>query len=130
MRNDPSKTLEQLESDYWGPPPTGPDVSGLVINCHLLRQKRIKDLTIEDLRLLIGQNRGLEYITPFAINYLQQNIMSEGDLYEGDLLHNVLGIKADYWKSHKKERHLCKCLSKEKIRYIILIWTTNQNINY
>jgi hypothetical protein len=46
---------------------------------------------------MIGQNESLIYLIPLALEELGKNILAEGDLYEGDLLTNVLKIDADYW---------------------------------
>lgn len=91
---DQNLSLEQLENDYWDQPEFD---SNLVKKCHELRKKPIKNMTVEDLRILIGQNIGLEFLIPKAIGFLEHNILSEGDFYEGDLLQNVLSSAEKYW---------------------------------
>jgi hypothetical protein len=103
MKVNLNRTIEELESSDWGAPTTGTDVTGLVITCHLLRKKPLKDFSIEDLRMMIGQDIGTIYLLPIAIAVLKKDIMCEGDYYEGDLLHNVLSCKTEYWRAHKKE---------------------------
>ena len=98
MRN---KSIEQLENDYWTDEIEFP--SGLVINCHKYRKIPIKDLTIEQLRLLISQNIGLEFLIEPALEKLDQNILAEGDLYEGDLLQAISTIPAEVWNENQKE---------------------------
>ena len=93
------KTLEDLEKDYWGEPTID---SHLVKSCHRLRKKPIKDFEIEDLRLMIGQNIGLKFLIPVALDKLSQNILAEGDFYEGDLLKSVLTCKKEFWISEKE----------------------------
>lgn len=90
-----SKSLESLEKDIWGEPEYG---SYLVTTCHKLRKKQLKDFDIEDLRIMIGQNIGLKYLIPLAIDKLKENILAEGDFYEGDLLKAVLTSEAYYWR--------------------------------
>lgn len=92
---DSSKTLEQLENDFWGEPSYN---SYLVKTCHELRKKPVRDFDVEDLRIMIGQNIGLKYLLPLASETLQKNILAEGNMYEGDLLTNVLKSKKEYWK--------------------------------
>ena len=58
------KTLENLENSNWGEPKFD---SHLVITCHKLRKKQLKDFEIEDLRIMIGQNIGLKFLIPIAI---------------------------------------------------------------
>ncbi|RYM32155.1 hypothetical protein ERX46_15855 [Brumimicrobium glaciale] len=96
-KNWMTKSLEALEKDYWGAPDSD---SHLVKTCHQLRKKQLKDFETEDLRIMIGQNIGLPYLIPLAIEALQENILIEGDFYEGDLLKSVLTSDVDYWKDH------------------------------
>ena len=96
-----SKSIEQLENDYWKDEIEFP--SNLVINCHKYRKIPIKDLTIEQLRLLISQKVGIDYLTKIAIEKLEQNILAEGDLYEGDLLEAVLGLPTEFWTDKQTE---------------------------
>ena len=94
MKVDLNKNLEQLDGHVWGEPSYD---SHLVITCHNLRKKPLKNFTIGDLRIMIGQNINLEVLIPIAIEELKQDILVEGDLYEGDLLNNVLTSETEYW---------------------------------
>ncbi len=101
MENDfLDKTLEELDGENWGEPFHS---SSLIINTFKLRKKRLCDFTIEDLRLMIGQQFSLEYLIPLALEKLSLNLASEGDLYEGDLLHSVLRVDIVYWKTNKNQ---------------------------
>ncbi|GAB3333211.1 hypothetical protein GCM10027429_13520 [Marivirga atlantica] len=48
---------------------------------------------------MIGQNIGLKYLIPMALETLKENVLAEGDLYEGDLLKSVLTSDKDFWKN-------------------------------
>jgi hypothetical protein len=96
---DRNKTIEQIEGKKLGIPQ---NESRLVTTFHELRTKKIQDLTIEDLRLLIGQNLCLDVLIPKAILKLKTDILCEGDLYEGDLLKSVLESEKDYWIKNKE----------------------------
>ena len=61
-------------------------------------------MEVEDIRLLIGQQIGLPYLIPMAIELLAQDILTEGDLFEGDLLTNVVSASHDYWNQNKDQR--------------------------
>ena len=90
--------LEQLENEVWGEPEFS---SHVVTRCHELRKIALKDFQIEDMRLMIGQGFGLEYLMPLAIEELKNNISSKGDFYEGDLLISVIGERSKkYWNSN------------------------------
>lgn len=96
---DYSKSLEELENDYWGKPEFE---SYVVKTCHSMRKKPLKEITVEELRLVIGQGFSLQYLIPMAIELLKSNILAEGDLYEGDLLTSVISTPTfDYWKNNK-----------------------------
>lgn len=97
MHVNPDHTLEQVENDQWGEPTYG---SYLVTTCYELRKKPLKDFTIEDLRILIGQNFSLDTLIPMAIDRLKQNILAEGHFYPGDLLLHVLKSDPGYWKKN------------------------------
>jgi hypothetical protein len=60
--------------------------------CHALRTKPIDELAVEDLRLMIQQQIGLQYLVPIALQNLRENPLAEGDLYPGDLLVAVLRV--------------------------------------
>lgn len=92
-----SKTLEALEKDYWNDPGI---CSNLVLTCHKLRKIQLKEFDAENLRIMIGQQIGLKFLIPLALEKLGENIMAMGDFYEGDLLAAVLSVKADYWKAN------------------------------
>lgn len=93
------KSLENLEKDYWGKPDHG---SHLVKTCYQLRKKPLKEFEIEDLRIMIGQNIGLKFLIPFALEKLRQDILAEGDYYEGDLLKAVLTSEKEFWNLEPK----------------------------
>ncbi len=62
-----------------------------------MRRRPIGELTVEDLRLLIGQDIALPYLLPLALEVLRDNPMAEGDMYEGDLLSAVLTRNSAVW---------------------------------
>lgn len=110
------KTLEHLEKDVWGLDTYG---SHLTSTIHRLRKKVLNDYAIEDLRISIGQQMGLPYLVPLAIEILKENISAEGDFYEGDLLNAVLNIDGKFWKENVEywdTVHLLIKNKKQKVR--------------
>ena len=95
---DNSKTLEVLEDDIWGAPEFN---SLLVTTCHKLRKIPLKDLTPDNLRMLIGQEIGLIYLIPLALDLLENNLLVSGDMYDGDLLCAVTSVGSGFWDSHE-----------------------------
>ncbi|MGY5121969.1 contact-dependent growth inhibition system immunity protein [Streptomyces sp. 900105755] len=92
---DRDRSLEELERDRWPAPTAG--ASRLVATVHALRRRPIGRLTVEDMRLLIGQNLGLGHLLPLALEVLRVDPMAEGDLYEGDLLSAVVTRSPAVW---------------------------------
>jgi hypothetical protein len=98
---DRKRTLEELEGVEWGPP-TYP--SQLTSTCHRLRKKPIGECGVEDLRMLIGQNVGLPFLVPLALELLERDALVAGDFYPGDLLGSLLRAERKYWERHASER--------------------------
>lgn len=98
-RNWRFTTIELLEKDIW-PNPVGEDATNLVKKCYALRKKVLNEFTVEDLRIMIGQNIGLDYLIPLAIEVLSADLFAEGDFYEGDLLNAVLTVRPGFWPIH------------------------------
>ncbi|MCR8561670.1 hypothetical protein KXD93_28705 [Mucilaginibacter sp. BJC16-A38] len=96
-----NKTLEALEKSNWGPDTFG---SHLTSTIHQLRKKVLNDFTIEDLRIAIGQQMGLTYLIPIALEVLKDDLFAEGDFYEGDLLQAVLNIDGRFWNDNMAYR--------------------------
>jgi hypothetical protein len=97
MQTDLDKTLDQLEGIEWGEPTFN---SHLVINCCRLRRVPLKDFTVEDLRLMIGQAISPEYLVPLALGQLELDPMVSGDYYDGDLLESVQRLPSGFWEQH------------------------------
>lgn len=96
---DLTKTLEELENDYWDEPNFA---SSLVIQVHQLRKKPLCELNNEELRLLIGQQMNLDFLLRIALEKLIQNPFGSGDLYIGDLFCSVLKVEKEYWNEHQE----------------------------
>lgn len=115
------KSIEEIEQDHWRTP--GADASGLIKRVYLARKKIIDELSVEDLRLLVGQDVSLSITIPLAIQALKENLFAEGDYYPGDLLKSVLTIDPQFWTSNlalkNQVEKLCRNLGD----------TAEQNIN-
>lgn len=92
------QSLDDIEGATWGPAPEG--ATTLVAKVHELRRKPVGELTPEDLRLLIGQQVGVDVLLPRALDVLRRNPLEEGDFYPGDLLAAVLRLPQSYWQRH------------------------------
>lgn len=100
QKNWQEKTLESLENKVW-PKISSDEKTYLINTCNALRKKQLKDFTTEDLRIMIGQEIGLDYLMPLAIETLTNDLFAEGDMFKGDLLKSVLNIDAKFWNDNK-----------------------------
>jgi hypothetical protein len=85
---DIKKTLNELESRH---------SMSIASRGAKLRSIPVKDLTIEEIRIMIQQNRSLKFLVPLAIERLHINSLVKGDGYEGDLLNAVLTVEKKFW---------------------------------
>lgn len=94
---DLNQTLTELEGSDWGEPTFD---SHLIRTCHTLRRKPLKDFSVEDLRMMIGQNLSLAILVPIALDLLQEDPLTEGDYFPGDLLLNLMRIDRAFLLDH------------------------------
>jgi hypothetical protein len=92
-----ARTLEELEGDRWGEPDDS--ATSLIRDCHRLRTVPLGFLSDDDVRLLLGQTIGLDWLVPLALSRLEKDPFA-GDLYRGDLLAAVLRAGTAYWADH------------------------------
>lgn len=94
---DRGKSLQELEGCDWGEPDYH---SHLVTTVHRLRRQPLKDFSAGDLRICIGQNVGLPFLVPLAVERLEREPLAEGYFYPGDLLNAVLRVEGSFWTGH------------------------------
>jgi len=109
---DRSKSIQQLEGKDWGEPNFH---AHLVRECHRLRRVPLCDFTVENLRIMIGQDIGLEYLVPLALERLQAEPYAQGDSYPGDLLVNVLGSDVGFWRRRSELRQQLVAIAERAI---------------
>lgn len=90
-------SLDELDGQRW-PEPTS-DATYLVKAVHALRARPIGSLTVEELRRLIGQNVGVPFLLPLALEILRDTApaQAEGGFYDDDLLSAVLAVDPATW---------------------------------
>jgi hypothetical protein len=86
------KSIDELEGHSMPPP----FASGLTQRIAVARRVPLRRLSIEQLRLLIGQGEAAVYLLPIALDRLDQDPLAEGDFGRGDLLMAVLRAE-HYW---------------------------------
>lgn len=92
------KNLENLEKNNWGDVPH--DESSIVQRLCRLRKVPLEEFTIDDIRFMIIQEAGLPYLLTLAIEILKNDLLAEGNYYEGDLLGAIMKIKPTNWKGN------------------------------
>jgi hypothetical protein len=95
------KSLQELEHSDWGEAKYD---SYLVTTIHRLRRIPLRQFSVEDLRIMIGQNIGLQYLIPLALERLREKPLAEGDFCPGDLLKMVLSADPKFWLDHPEWR--------------------------
>jgi hypothetical protein len=98
MDLDRNKSLSQLLGAFTK---DTTDSSALATTYRYLYEKPLKDFTVEDFRVMIGQGIGLEFLIPSAVELLQENPFVQGDYYPGDLLSAVMQVEPSFWRTHQ-----------------------------
>ncbi len=73
--DESKRTLDTVDPPAWGPAP--PDATFLVTRCHELRTKPLRDLTAEDLQIMIGQQVALNHLVWPALDRLRSDSLVE-----------------------------------------------------
>jgi len=107
------KSLENLEKKDEGIP--SPEYTNLVNRVLKLRKVPLTQFSVEDLRLMIGQNEGLSYLITLSLDILKDDLFAEGGFFPGDLLQNVLKVPASFWKEHEELWGTVNALIKDRI---------------
>lgn len=95
-------TVEAIEGRAW--PDPGPDATYLVRRCNELRRKPVAEFTVEDLRIMLGQQIGTAVLLPRALGILLTDPLAEGDFFPGDLLGAVLRLPDPAWSGLNAQR--------------------------
>jgi hypothetical protein len=90
-------SLQEIEGSDWGEPTYN---SRVISESHRLRRIPLKNLSTEDLRLLIGQDIGTQHIVPIALRILFEDPFASGQYYPGDLLDVALSLPSNFWSDH------------------------------
>jgi CDI immunity proteins len=102
---DGDLSLEQLEGQHW--PERDSDATGLVKSVHSLRRRPVCSLKAHELARLIGQDVGLRWLLPVALEILRETAPEEavGGFYDDDLLGAVLTRKPETWQEQPDLAH-------------------------
>jgi hypothetical protein len=106
-----NQSLEELENDFWKTPSEFP--TRLVESVYLLRKKPINSLDVNEIRILLSQNVGLDHLVPLAIKILENNVYEEALYYPGDLLLTLLKVDESFLtKNAFQKQELVRLINK------------------
>lgn len=88
-------SIETFEARRWGEPSA--DTTRIIRAVHAAREVPIRDLTLEQVRLLLVQRVGLPWVIDEALIRLDDDPLAEGDLYPGDVLAALRGLDGHVW---------------------------------
>jgi hypothetical protein len=117
----PNSSIEDLEGDRWPEPDFD---SHLVRECHRLRKLQLRLFTVENLRIMLGQDIGSPYLVPIALEHLEADPFVAGDFYPGDLLCSVLSLPHEFWSANGELR---KRVAAVAVRAIELVMGEHAN---
>ena len=78
--------------------------TSMIERCIRLADVPICKLSIDDLRLLVGQRIASDLLVPIALDILRDNPLTDATYFEGDLLLAALGQTTEYWRSNPKAK--------------------------
>ncbi len=96
-------TLNKLMGKWRGEVPKKKNSSSVQLRTYELYFKELSEFSLDDLRFMIIQEVGIEYLIEKALGYLKEDILLEANYYEGDLLSSLLKLPSDTWNTNKKE---------------------------
>ncbi|MFF5494659.1 contact-dependent growth inhibition system immunity protein [Streptomyces aquilus] len=95
---DRGQSLEQLDGKRWPDPPE--DSTPMVRNVYELRRRPVGTLEPHELARLIGQDVGLPWLLPLAVEILWDTAPKQvaGGWYDDDLLYAVVTRRPEVWE--------------------------------
>ena len=107
------KSIEGLEKKDFGPIPN--DASSIVTRALKLSRVPINEFQVDDIRFMIVQGIGLKYLIVEAIQLLKENLLTEGNYYEGDLLNALFLLDKEQWRPFKAQWDEVDILIKDQV---------------
>lgn len=89
------RTLDEVDPPAWSA--RSKYDTNLVSRCHELRSVPLGELTLDDLRMLIGQRIGIAWLVPIALELLRVDPLLEATFYRGDMLVTIMKQTPDYY---------------------------------
>ncbi len=84
----------------------------------IYNKRMLREFSNEDLKAMISHDIALDIMMPFAIDVLEENIMSEGDEYPGDLLQTTSSVNKEYWKQNGEQNERVQQIIEKNIELL------------
>lgn len=110
------KSIESLEKKSFAAVST--DESSIVQRLSRLRKVPINEFQIDDIRFMIIQGIGLKFLIPEAIDLLKENLLTESNYYEGDLLNSILLLNEEQWRQVGEHWDTIDSLIKDRLEFL------------
>ena len=95
---------EKSLNEIYGWEPMKPELDTYVLRTAARAMRLpLEALSPEEIRLLIGQKVGLQYLLPLAIEILRKNPLKQASLFPGDLLAVCKRLEPDDWNANPAE---------------------------
>lgn len=106
MARNLNKSISELEGWKWKDAIPNEDESYVIRNFFRLHTMPIVEMDLSDIRFLIGQNSGLKYLVPLALEELKKDLFVETEYYPGDLFCSLLRVnnEPNFWNAHPNEK--------------------------
>ena len=125
MESELSKYDQKSLTELGIKKPSSSIESSLVKACSLALDVKLNELKNGDLRMLISQEIGLEFLIPKALERLEDEPFLDGGFYQGDLLAAVVSVSVQFWENNTE---LNNQLVEIKLRIEEIIETINDEI--
>ncbi|MET7986815.1 MULTISPECIES: contact-dependent growth inhibition system immunity protein [unclassified Streptomyces] len=105
---DRDSSLEELEGLRWPVPPA--DTTPMVRSVYELRRRPVSTLKPQELARLIGQDVGLPWLLPLAVEILRDTAptQADGGWFDHDLLYAVVTREPEVWATAPEPAHELK----------------------
>ncbi|MFV0529991.1 MAG: contact-dependent growth inhibition system immunity protein [Flavobacteriales bacterium] len=96
------KSLKKLGVKWEFDIPSEGNSTPIQLRSYSLYQKQLSQYKLDDIRFMIGQEIGSQYLVEIAIGYLKNDILLDAAYYEGDLLNIILKLPLLFWEKHSE----------------------------
>ncbi len=114
------RSISQLLGNWKGEVPQKSTSSSIQLRTYELYHKRIAQYSVDDIRFMLIQEIGSDFLVAKALAHLEDDILVEASYYEGDLLSSLLKLNSDFWKGNEEHyKRLKKVIAANEDRLLL-----------